>query len=132
MVWTVKYAYEHWNEDVLLVMHLGLPEDIIKAVSDPRVISKLYMRSDDRAYAEVYLSWESKAMFDAWLADHPNWNTVTTEMKQYLESFGMNRTFYDPPTEDYDWSTHPSNRPDKVQFPKNVIDHGDIYLPPSE
>jgi hypothetical protein len=131
MVWTVKYAYEHWNEDVLLVMHLGLPEEVIQAVSDPRVIDKMYLRSDDRAYAELFLSWENQTKYREWLDDHPNWTALTAEMQKYLESFGMSRTYYDPPSEDYDWTSHPSIRPDKVQFPKHVIDQGDIYLPPT-
>ena len=132
MVWTVKYAYEHWNEDVLLVMHLGLSQEVIQAVSDPRVIGKMYLRSDDRAYAELFLSWESKQSYDSWLADHPEWPGATAEMQKYLESFGMNRTYYDPLHEDYKWEEHPSNRPDKIEYPRSVITHEDIYLPPNE
>ena len=132
MVWTVKYTYEHWSEDVLLVMYLGLPEAAHVAVNDPRVLNRLYIRSDDRRYGEVYLSWENKEKYISWKEDYPEWNTMAQEHKQYVESFGIVRAFYEPFHEDYHWETHPSNRPDRVQFPKNAIQDKNIFDPPNE
>ena len=132
MVWAVKYSFEHWNEDVLLLLHLGIPENIVKMVEDPRVTSKLYLRSDDRNYAEIYMVWENKASFDEWRAQYPDWNSETGEMQKYLASFGITRNYYEPPAEDFPWTEHPSHRPDKVQYPKNVITHMDIFTPPDE
>ena len=132
MVWQVKYAYEHWNEDVLLLLHLGLPESQVKIFEDSRIIGNVYLRSQDRTYAEIFLLWESKKSYDEWCADYPDFLGISAEVQQYMESFGVNRSFYEPEGEDYDWQGHPSNRPDKVQFPQNVIVHQDIFLPPGE
>jgi hypothetical protein len=132
MVWQVKYAYEHWNEDVLLLLHLGLPESQVKTFEDPRIIGKVYLRSQDRTYAEIFLLWESKKSYDEWYADYLDFLGISAEVQQYMESFGVNRSFYEPEGEDYNWSFHASSRPDKVQFPQNVIVHQDIFLPPGE
>jgi hypothetical protein len=132
MVWTVKYAYEHWNEDVLLLLHLGVSESVVNIVQDPRIINKLYLRSDDRTYAEIFVSWDSKKSYDEWYAAYPEFSMHTAEVQRYMESFGISRARYDPPHEDYSWDTHPSVRPDRMQFPKNVITHADIFAPPEE
>ena len=105
-MWTVKFTYYHPTDDALLLLYLGPQHP--EAYTDPKYDMGVdYFRTPDRHYAEVFLTFESKELYDNWQADHPELEAGVAEVLEYLEKVGVTRKRIEPPVENYDWGADP-------------------------
>jgi hypothetical protein len=89
-MYTIKNTYEKENADVLLEHFLGIVDNESSIFSDARVTSITWFRSEDRSYGEMYMTFESKAVFDSWEAEYHEAHTAFKEhMEQYMEDMGI-------------------------------------------
>lgn len=106
-MWTVKFSYYHPTDDALLLLYIGPQHP--EAYQDPNYqISAGWFRTPDRHYAEVFLTFESKAAYDSWRQAHPEIDSEIDEILVYLEKVGVTRKRFEPECEDYDWGADPS------------------------
>ena len=106
-MWTIKHTYYHPTDDALLLLYLG-PQHPQAYMDSNYTIGFAYFRTPDRHYAELFVSFESKAAYESWNNDHPELEAGTDEVLAYLDRVGVTRKRFEPPVEDYDWAADPA------------------------
>ena len=114
MVYITKVSIEKPGVDVLQEWLLGTTPELETCLADPRVISVQHFRAMDvnnRFYAEIHTTFESKSSYDEWLEAHPQYPALKAALLEYAEKMGISCDIQYPYVDQHDdeyWINNPT------------------------